>query len=132
MSANTATCADPTTRAIAYLEAVGESRLDVVADMLHEDITFEMPGKTIVGAESYLAALKKLGPIVVRNDIKNVVTEGDRVCIWYDFITDTAVGAVPSVELVTFEGARIRKAQLVFHSAPWPAVIAELQRRTQA
>jgi len=47
----------------------------------------------------------------------------------YDFVTDTAVGAVPSVEWLRVEDGRIRSIQLVFHSQPWPAVVEELTRR---
>jgi hypothetical protein len=61
--------------------------------------------------------------------VKQTVVDGNDVCVVYDFVTDTSVGAVPSVEWITIEGGRIRIARLLFEKAHWPAVLAELQRR---
>jgi SnoaL-like domain len=118
--------------ATAYLQAVGEKQLDRLAPLLHPELDFSMPGRSIHGADGYLAALRRLGPILLRNEVKKTFVDGDDVCVIYDFVTDTSVGAVPSVEWLTFEGGRIRAARLIFHSQPWPAVLEELQRRSAA
>jgi hypothetical protein len=48
-------------------------------------------------------ALGPLAEILLRNDIKKTVVEEPDVCVMYDFVTDTAVGAVPSVEWLRVE-----------------------------
>ncbi len=88
--------------------------------------------RTLRGADAYLTALRRLGPILRRNDVKQVVVDGSNVCVIYDFVTDTAVGAVPSVEWLVVEAGRIRSVRLIFHTERWPAVLAELTRRASA
>jgi SnoaL-like protein len=112
-----------------YITAVGERRFDRVAELLHPDADFELPGKAIRGASAYVASLQRIAPIILRNDIKKVIAGGDDVCVVYDFVTNTSVGAVPSVEWLTFEGGRIRTVRLIFHSLPWPKALEELAAR---
>ena len=115
---------------IDYIDAVGSGRLDRVAELLHPDVTFVGPTRPLHGAQAYLDALRRLGPILLRNDVKKVVAEGNHVAVFYEFITDTEVGAVPSAEWLTFEDGRIREVHLVFHTQPWPKVIDELGKRS--
>ena|GEM_PF-446345 len=112
-----------------YLDAVGQKQFDRLPDLLDPKIEFSMPGKTINGAQDYIAALRRLGPITLRNEVKKIFVDENEVCVIYDFVTDTAVGAVPSVEWITIERGRIRSIRLIFHSQPWPAVLEELSRR---
>ncbi len=115
--------------AVAYIEAVGQKRFDTVRALLHPDIEFHTPGKTMRGVNEYGAALQSLAPILARNDVKRTVADGNDVCVLYDFVTDTSAGAVPSVEWITVEGGRIRTVRLLFEKAQWPTVVAELKRR---
>jgi hypothetical protein len=121
--------ADPRALSLAYLEAVGQKQFDRLSDLLHPDVEFRSPGRTLHGAQEYLAALRRLGPILLRNDIKKAFVDGNDVCVIYDFVTDTEAGAVPSVEWLTFEDDKIRSIRLVFHSLPWSAVMEEAARR---
>jgi hypothetical protein len=123
---------DPRAVAIAYIEAVGRHDFNQVAALLHADLQFESPARNVTGAAEYVAALRKLAPIISRNEIKTAIAEGNEVCVVYDFITDTSVGAVPSVEWLTVEDGRIRNVRLIFHSQPWGTVIDELRRRAAA
>lgn len=123
---------DPRAVAIAYIDAVGRHDFNQVAALLHPDVQFESPARNVSGAADYISALRKLAPIIARNEIKTAIVEGNDVCIVYDFITDTSVGAVPSVEWLTVEDGRIRNVRLIFHSQPWGTVIDELRRRAAA
>jgi uncharacterized protein YciI len=114
-----------------YFEAAGEKQFDRLPALLDPDMEFSTPGKTIRGAQDYIAALRRLSPITLRNDVKKIWVDGNEICVIYDFVTDTAVGAVPSVEWLTVESGRIRSVRLVFHSQVWPAVLDELSRRTK-
>ena len=124
--------ADLKTLAVAYVTAVGEKQFDRLAAMLSPDVEFTTPGRPAIrGAQDYVAALRRLTPILARNDIKRVFVDGNEVCVVYDFVTDTSVGPVPSVEWLTFEDGRIRSSRLIFHTQPWPEVLKELIRRTK-
>jgi len=126
------TSADPVAVALEYIEAVGRKDFDRVASLLHTDLEFQMPGKTMHGAAEYLGALKRLGAILERNDVKATIVDGNDVCVVYDFVTDTAAGAVPSVEWLTLEEGRVRTVRLIFHKERWPQVLAELRNRVAA
>jgi len=121
---------DPREISVKYLAAVGQKRFEEVAQYLHPELRFEMPGKTIEGAKGYISALQRLGPILLRNEIEKVFVDGEDVCLIYQFVTDTKVGAVPSMEWLKIEGGLIKTVRLLFHSQPWPAVLDELARRT--
>ena len=127
-----ANMSDPRAIAISYIEAVGRRDFDQVAALLHPAVQFESPARNVRGAAEYIAALRKLAPIITRNEIKTTIAEGDDVCVVYDFVTDTSVGAVPSIECVTVRDGCIRKVRLIFHSQPWGTVIDELRRRVAA
>jgi hypothetical protein len=120
---------NPRALSVEYIEAVGQKQFDRVAELLHTDLEVQLPGKTIRGADEYLSALRRLGPILLLNDVKETVVDGNDVCVAYDFVTDTEVGAVPSVEWITVDSGRIRSVRLIFHKERWPAVLAELTRR---
>ena len=117
---------DATVRA--YLSAVGNKDLCKVEELLAPDITFVGPAMTFSGARDVLAALRRIGAIHVRNDIKRVFVDGDEACVIYDFVTDT-VGVVPTIEWLSFEGARIRSVKLYYDPVPWQTLRQELAKR---
>lgn len=115
----------------AYVDAVGRKDFDRVASLLDADVRFSTPGgNDIHGAQAYVAALRRLAPILQRNDIKRVFVDGDDVCIIYDFVTDASVGPIPSVEWVAVSHGKVHSVQLIFHSQPWPTVLQELKKRS--
>jgi SnoaL-like domain len=121
---------DPRALAVAYIEAVGEKQFDRVAEMLHPDVEFLTSGPSIRGVPAYIDALRRLAPIIVRNDVRTTIVDGRDVAIVYDFVTDTPAGAVPTIEWITTEEGRIRASRLIFHKEHWPAAVAELARRS--
>jgi hypothetical protein len=116
-----------------YIQAVGEKRFELLPPLFHADVTFGGPGvKPLQGAEAYIAALQRLGTILLRNDIKHVLVQGDEAVVIYDFITDTPAGAVASVEWLSFEQGRIRAVELTFDHGRWPEVLQALQAKLAA
>lgn len=114
-----------------YIHSVGDGRLDHVADLLHPELDFG--GTTAVelhGAGAYVAALHRLSPIIERNDIRDIVVDGDRAVVVYDFVTDTEVGPVLTAESLVIDDGRIRSITLLFDWRRWPEVLAELTRRS--
>jgi hypothetical protein len=129
----TTTTADPAAIARAYIEAVGEGRFDDVSALLHPDLTFRMNnGRDTDTRDDYVAALRRLFTVLDHNEVKHVVADHDTVCIGYDFVTDTPVGAVATAEWLTVEDGRIRTIRLAFQRERWPEVIQELERRQAA
>jgi hypothetical protein len=86
----------------------------------------------VLGKDEYATALRRLTLIMRRNDVRRVFAEGNEACVVYDFVTDTPVGPVASVELLGLEDGLIRTGLLVFEREHWPEVMAELERRAGA
>jgi len=120
---------DKKTLALAYINAVGTQQCSKLEGMLAPDLVFRGPARTLTSAEEYVAALKRLGAIHVRNEVKRVFVDGDEVCIIYDFVTDTPAGAVPTVEWLRFDGDRIQTIDLYYDRLPWQTVMAVIAER---
>ena len=111
--------------AIQYIEAVGQKRLDTLPSFLHAEMDFSGNIAASHGADAWAAALRRLSPILVRNDIKRVFVDGNEVCVIYDFVT--TVCPVPSVEWLVFDGNKIKSIYLLFDRSRWPEVMQALQ-----
>jgi len=118
----------PEAVALAYLDAVAKKELDRCASLVDPEIRFSGPASTITGVRDLLAAFRNIGAIHVRNDIKRVFSDGNEVCVIYDFVTDT-VGAVPTVEWLQIANGRIQAIHLYYDQVPWLALREELARR---
>jgi hypothetical protein len=61
-----------------------------------------------------------------------VFADGDEVCVIYDFVTDTAAGALTTIEWLRFDGDRIRSINLYYDQLPWQQVMAVIAERAAA
>jgi ketosteroid isomerase-like protein len=118
------------TLTLEYLNAVGNQQYDKLEALLAPDVEFRGPSATRTSAAELVGALKRLGAIHVRNDVRRVFVDGDDVCVIYDFVTDTPSGALPTVEWLRFDGDRIRSIDLYYDRLPWQAVMAAIAERT--
>ena len=114
---------------ISYIQAVGERRLDDLEAILDPEAEFTLGDTTYRGAEAFVGAFKPLMQIVVRNDIRKVFVDGDEAVVIYDFVTDTPVGGVLSVEHIKVRDGRIASSLLVFERLHWPEIQAKLVAR---
>jgi hypothetical protein len=112
-----------------YIEAAGDGRRDDVAALLHPQLVFRS-GPLTHDRDAFLAALERLRPVILRNEIVELIASGDEACVVYDFVTDTPAGAFRSVEWLRFEDGLVRDIRLLFDPERWPVVVAELERRT--
>jgi ketosteroid isomerase-like protein len=113
-----------------YINAVGDGRLAELSAYLALDVTFESPNlPRYRNRDEYTAALRRLAPIIARNEIKRVFVDGDEACVVYDFVTDTAVGPVASFEWLTIQDGQIASVFLLFDKARWSEVREELEQR---
>ena len=123
------TTTDRKTLALAYLSAVAKHQYNEVEALLAPDLHFRGPTMTRTSAADYLGALKRLGAIHVRNDVKRVFVDGDEVCVIYDFVTDTPAGALATIEWLRFDGGRIRSIDLYYDQLPWQTALAVMAER---
>ncbi len=114
--------------ALAYLDAVAKKDLERIESLVASDVRFVGPATTLTGTRELLAAFRRISAVHVRSDIKRVFSDGDEVCVIYDFVTDTA-GALPTVEWMRVEGGRIRSINLFYDQVPWLKIREELGRR---
>lgn len=111
-----------------YIEAVGAHDLETVGGLLSDELAAVFAGGTI-GKQEWIAALGRLLPALVRNEVREVFADGDRACVVYDFVTDTPAGAVPCVELVTVREGRITAIELIFDRVAFAPVNEALAER---
>ncbi|WP_223693130.1 nuclear transport factor 2 family protein [Leifsonia poae] len=106
------TAIDVDTIARSYIEAVGRHDLAALDDLLGDDAVAAFAGAPL-DKTGWIAALRRLLPALLRNEIREIFVDGDRACVVYDFVTDTEAGAVRCVELLTVTDGRIRSIELV-------------------
>lgn len=111
-----------------YIQAVGSHDLDALENLLGEDLVAAFAGTTLDKA-GWTTALKRLLPVLVRNEIREVFTAQDRACVVYDFITDTAAGAVRCIELLTINADKIHGIELVLDRVSFAPVNEALNAR---
>ncbi|MGO4492200.1 nuclear transport factor 2 family protein [Arthrobacter sp. 2YAF22_2] len=104
-----------------YIEAVGTHNMDALNNLLDDDLVATFAGSTF-DKEGWSKALKRLLPVLVRNDVREVFTTEDRACVVYDFVTDTAAGAVRCIELLTIQADKIREIELLLDRAAFAPV----------
>ena len=113
-----------------YVQAAEDKRFDRLEELVHPDAAMNGTVKTEVRvAQAFVQGFRNLGPIVQRNEIRELIMDGDRAFVLYDFVTDTPVGAVLTGELLTIEDDLIRTSTLICDWRRWPEVLAELQSR---
>jgi len=118
----------PEAIALAYLDAVAKKDLARVESLLAPTVQFTSPASKLSGVGDLLAAFRRIGAIHVRNDIVRTFSDGDEVCVIYDFVTDT-IGAVPTIEWLQISNDRIQSIKLYYDQVPWLALREELARR---
>jgi ketosteroid isomerase-like protein len=121
----------PGSVAVAYLEAVSRKDFKAFEGLLAPDVTFRGPAATLSGAPDVSAAYQRLVAMLLRNDLKKMFVDGNDVCLIYDFVTDTSVGAVPTMEWLTIEDGKVRAIRLLTDHVRWPAALEELGRRAR-
>lgn len=119
---------NPESIARAYLAAVGDKDHDRVRALLAADVTFDGPVMSLHGPDEVIEALRRIGAIHVRNDVRRVFVDGDEICVIYDFVTDPP-GSLPTIEWLRIRGGLIASVKLYYDQLPWQALRHELAER---
>ncbi len=123
---------EPKKVALAYLDACARNDQAALGELLTPDFRFTGPSRSIEGPEGFRAAIDRLKPIWLKTDVKKTWADGGDVCVAYDFVSDTAAGAVPCVERLRIEGGRVAQTQLLFDRVAFKPAADELERRGAA
>ena len=116
--------------AIRYIELVGAHDLGPLDELISDTVVATTVAGTFSKPE-WIAALARLLSVLERNEIRQVVVDGDSACIVYDFVTDTEAGAIPCAEWITVDAdGRMNSISLLFEKANWGAVAAAIQARS--
>src|SRR5690348_9607715 len=106
------TLSDVKSLAVRYIEAAGNKDYDTLSQLLSPELAFKGPNMQSQSAQTYLSALKRMSPVWTGNAVREVFADGDRVCIFYDFITNTPAGSIPMFELLTIHDEQIASVEL--------------------
>lgn len=123
------TTIDLKSTATAYIEAVGNKDFASVEAVLAPDVAFKGPFMQLNSSAEFMGALRRLAPILERNDIRYVFADEDRACIVYDFVTSTESGSIPTIEVVTFRDNKISAIELFFDRMQFAAARDEIAKR---
>lgn len=122
---------EPRAVALAYLEAAGRKDFASFSNLLAPNVTFKGPSAALSGAAEVVATFERLTPILLRNELRKAFVDGNEVCLIYDFVTDTSVGPVPTMEWLKIHDGKIESVSLLTDHVRWPVVLEELKRRAQ-
>ncbi|MFF1878925.1 hypothetical protein [Leifsonia sp. NPDC058230] len=115
----------------AYIETVGARELSPLESLLSDTLVATFAAGTSDKGE-WIEALRRLLPVLVRNDISEIYTRGPRACVVYDFVTDTSGGAVRCVELLTVVDGRIEEIELLLDRVAFAPVRQALEERARS
>ena len=120
---------DPRELLTSYIQAVGDRRLEALPPLLDPDAEVTLGDNTLRGRDAFVGAFRRLLPIIDHNEIRHLFVDGDAACVVYDFVTNTPVGAVLSVEYIRLRNGKIASSTLVFERLHWPEVLSVLSER---
>ena len=114
----------------AYVKAASDKDWEDLGELVQPDAKFSGTVKDVEGREAFVQGFRNLAPIAIRHDVRDIVVEGDKAFVLYDFVTDTAVGSVLCGEFLTARDGLIDSSVLIFDLRRWPEVLQGIARRT--
>jgi hypothetical protein len=121
----------PTAITRGYIQAVSDHDLTPLQQLFSDQLVATI-GDSSFTKQEWIAAIEKLLPSLLRNEIRNLFVDGSSTCVVYDFVTDTVAGAVTCVEVLTVEGGKIRTIELVFDRLAFAPVGQAIKERAGA
>ena len=84
---------DPASVATTYFDAWKANDFDSMRSLVADDVIFEGPLATLVGAEDYIKGIRGLSQIISEIVIRKVFVDGQDVLTWYEMRTTLAFPA---------------------------------------
>jgi ketosteroid isomerase-like protein len=99
--------------ATAYFEAWKANDFHTMRSLVAEDVVFEGPLATLVGADEYTKGIRGLSRLISEIVILKVFVEGQDVLTWYEMHT-TVASPVPVANWLHVEGGKIDTLRVAF------------------
>lgn len=99
-----------------YLDAFASRDIKKMRSFLSDtSFTFKGPLQEFDSADDFAAALVSLAPMIQGVNVKQVIADGDDVCMFYDFVTNMpAAGTTRIAEWLHIENDKIIFINLYF------------------
>jgi ketosteroid isomerase-like protein len=111
--------ADARSVATTLLRAWTSGDFATTRSLIHDDVTFVGPLGVTEGADDYMRGLQGFARMVKGAEQRQVIAEGDDVCIIYDLITDTPAGAIPTAGWYRVRDGRVSSLRVFFDARPF-------------
>jgi hypothetical protein len=105
-----------------FQSATGKKDYEAARKLLQDDLSFQGPLDTFHKADEYIEAIKRLGAIIQRVEVKKVFVDGSDVCVLYDMVTNTPAGTAFIAEWYQVRGDKIGALRVVFDARPFAAL----------
>jgi limonene-1,2-epoxide hydrolase len=103
----------------AFQAALNKKDFTTARQLLHDDVTTTGPLESFQGADSYLDGLKRAAVMIQRIDIKKIFADDSEVCLLYDMVTYTPVGAAFIAEWYQVTDNKISFIRSAYDSLPF-------------
>ena len=112
----------PKATAEAYFEAWRAKDFDAARGHLHDDLSFQGPFDSFNSAEDLISAITQLGGLVKTLEKRNVLVDGQDVCIIYDLVPVKDASNVGMAELYRVVDDKISAIRVIFDTAAFSAI----------
>ena len=104
---------DPANVATTYFDAWKANDFDAMRSLVADDVRFEGPLATLVGAEDYMKGIRGLSRVVSEIVIRKTFVDGRDVLTWYEMHT-TVASPVAVANWLHVEGGKITALRVAF------------------
>lgn len=108
-----------------FLNVLGHGDFGAARKLLADDFAFEGPFDTFSTPEPYVAALRKLYPIVKGVKVRRLFVDGSEACLLYDMETSTAAGTAFICEWFHVREDKIASMRAVFDARPFAPMFSK-------
>jgi len=108
----------PASVAIECLRTWTEGDAASVRPLVHDDVTFEGPLGTARGADDYIAGLQRLAETVSKATVRQVIADGDEICLIYDLVAGEPPVTVPTAGWYRMRDGKVAAIRVYFDPRP--------------
>lgn len=102
-----------------YIAAWKKKDADAIAACLGSDVHFKGPMAETTGREPFLAACRRMFPLLQDYRVRSLLIDGDRAMFAYDFVCAEPIGVCRTAELITIKDGLIASSEIFFDARPF-------------
>lgn len=109
---------------ILALDAAWKSKDEAkLREILHDDYQFTGPFMSFNGVDQAVFAMKFF-PFVAESENREIIVEGHKAAHAFDWVVSAPFqGTISIVELLEFEGEKLKKGRMIFDTKQFPAEV---------